>query len=589
MKTPWLIPALLVLPLSLTSQNSRTSVEGEVVDRVTSEAIVGATVLLTGIAEDRVLSYTAKTSAGGRFAFANVAPSSGYWLMALHGAEHVQTLHGQRGLHGVGTQIAVGLGQQIRDLKIAMLPTGEISGRVVDAGGKPVSDAQVLIMRRAYQEDTPILSGAGKSVVRTNRRGEYRVTGLEPGLYYVRVGVGTDALFKVDPRRGESRLFRQFPGMVRGPEVPESDGYPFIYFPGTPDEGAAQAIPLRAGAHVDAVDVTVAKVHNRRVRGFVVDSATGLPVGPANLLMVLRNAGRDDPPVRSLTTRDGTFDLRRVLPGAYFLVAEAGSAQAPLFGRIAVEVGPEDIRDLKIPMTAGFDLIARISLDGASSKSGLDTSRILVTLRSGPPSTSGLLPAPTFIEPRISGGTSSEAGILPPLTVRPIRGVSDNGTLAFRVIQPWDYAVEVSSPFEDLYVKLIRLGARDVLFDGIQGDTPLRGELEIVMGSAAGRIDGRVLDAAQKPVEALRVVLIPDEKRRGRKDLYRTMLTDDEGRFQFWSLPPGDYKIFAWEFTDERSWLDPDFLRLYEDKGTPVRIQEGSNETRDIRPLPPWY
>jgi hypothetical protein len=84
-------------------------------------------------------------------------------------------------------------------------------------------------------------------------------------------------------------------------------------------------------------------------------------------------------------------------------------------------------------------------------------------------------------------------------------------------------------------------------------------------------------------------VLIPDESQRGRKDLYRTMLTDDEGRFRFSNLPPGDYKLFAWEFTDELSWLDPDFLRLYEERGTPVRIQEGSSETREVRPLPPWY
>src|SRR5688572_33344075 len=105
MKTRWLIPALFLLPVVLTSQNPRAAVEAQVVDRLTSEAIVGATVLLAGIVEDRVISYTAKTSAGGRFAFANVAPSSGYWLMALHGESHVQTLHGQRGLHGVGSQI----------------------------------------------------------------------------------------------------------------------------------------------------------------------------------------------------------------------------------------------------------------------------------------------------------------------------------------------------------------------------------------------------------------------------------------------------------------------------------------------------
>jgi len=563
------MPALLLLPLALASQNPRASVEGQVVDRVTSEAIVGATVLLTGIAEDRVVSYTAKTTAGGRFAFANVAPSSGYWLMALHGESHVQTLHGQRGLHGVGSQIPVSLGQQIRDLKIAMLPTGEISGRIVDAGGKPVSDAQVLMMRRSFQEDTPILVGGGQSSVRTNRRGEYRVSGLEPGLYYIRVSVGGDGAFKVNPRLGENP-FPQLPGTL-APPIIESDFYPYIYFPRTIDEGAAQAVPLRAGAHVDNIDVMVAKVHNRRVRGVVVDPVTGTPIGPTNLVLVLRNAGRDYPPVRFLTSKDGTFDLRQVLPGPYFLFAEAGNARSPLAGRIALDVGAEDIRDLRIPVTAGLDLPGRVSLEGSLSRNSIDLSRVLVTLRPGPPSASGLLPVPRF------------------LAIPPIRASSHNGTLAFQKVLRWDYAVEVSPPFEELYVKSISVGGTDTFAEGIHGDNLLPGELTIVMGSPAGKIDGRVLDGSQKPVEALRVLLIPDEKRRERKDLYRNMLTDDEGRFQFRSLPPGEYKVFAWEFTEEGSWLDPDFLRLYENQGVPVHIQEGSRETLEVRPLPPWY
>jgi len=583
----WLISVLFVLPVTMLSQDSpgpAASIEGRILDRVTSQGIAGATAYLTGISGDRVVSYSVKTNAGGQFSFRNIAPSSGYWLLALHGESHVQTLFEQRGLHGVGSQIAVRAGQQIRDIQIAMFPAGEITGRVIDAGGKAVADAVVSVMRRSFHEDAPILQLDTSSVM-TNRRGEYRITALEPGLYYLRVGLNTGTRFRVDPRRGESLIAQNLPGFA----ITETDGYPFVYFPGTTEEYAAQAVSVHAGAHVDGIDVTIAKAHSRRVQGVVIDPATGLGLGPSNLLLVYRNAARDDPPMRSLTSsKDGAFDLRAVLPGSYFLVANAGNAPAQRTGRVALDVGGADVRDLKIPVTAGFNLAGRISLDGSLSKA-IDTSLISVTLRPRPPSASGRLPAPTFIEPRISGEfNSTEVRLKASLAMAPIRASNNNGTLMFRGILPWDYEVEVSAP-ETLYVQSIRLGSMDVTGSGIRGDIPAQGELDIVMGSPAGRIAGRVRNAADNPVEALRVVLIPDEGRRNRKDLYRTILTDETGQFQFASLPPGDYKIFAWEFTEENSWLDADFMRLYEDKGTSIRIDEGSSATVEVRPLPPWY
>src|SRR5262245_5942614 len=152
MKKQFLVLALFMMPLAFRSQNVAASLEGVVVDRVTSEGIVGASLLLSGIVADRVVNLTVKTGLGGRFTFANVPPSSGYWLMASHGEAHAQTVYGQRGLYGTGSQLAVVSGQQIKDLRIAMVPTGTITGRVLDTQGKPVSDAQVLVMKPTHRE-----------------------------------------------------------------------------------------------------------------------------------------------------------------------------------------------------------------------------------------------------------------------------------------------------------------------------------------------------------------------------------------------------------------------------------------------------
>ena len=39
----------------------------------------------------------------------------------------------------------------------------------------------------------------------------------------------------------------------------------------------------------------------------------------------------------------------------------------------------------------------------------------------------------------------------------------------------------------------------------------------------------------------------------------------------FRGIAPGEYKIFSWEEVEDGAWEDPDFLKLFEQKGVPVR------------------
>ncbi len=44
-------------------------------------------------------------------------------------------------------------------------------------------------------------------------------------------------------------------------------------------------------------------------------------------------------------------------------------------------------------------------------------------------------------------------------------------------------------------------------------------------------------------------------------------------------LPPGNYKLFAWESIESDEYLDGDFLRPYEDRGKPVHIEDGHQQS----------
>ena len=91
---------------------------------------------------------------------------------------------------------------------------------------------------------------------------------------------------------------------------------------------------------------------------------------------------------------------------------------------------------------------------------------------------------------------------------------------------------------------------------------------------------------ARSNVESgIEAVLIPD-RRRDRIELYKTATTDETGHFTIRGIPPGDYKIFAWDGIEEFGYYDSDFVRLFEQKGTPVRIVESAKESLEVRIIP---
>jgi hypothetical protein len=354
----------------------------------------------------------------------------------------------------------------------------------------------------------------------------------------------------------------------------ETSGYPFSYFPGTSDGDAAQVLYLKAGEHKGNIDIVVSKVHTRRVRGSIVDARTGNPIRFAQLGLMNSRSRLENAPsplYRTVAITDGRFDLRSVLPGRYDLVVESASPR--LIGHLVLDVNEDDIEGLFVPLRAGLDLSARVSGEASSGVEKIDISRARVTLKPQLPAVVG----PTHIP-----AARAETLAFPPVTAAPT-----NGLLVLRGIQPWRYSVEVSHPFDDAYVKSIRLGSVDVLARGLTVEGPFAEQLEVVLASPGGRIEGQVLDAKDMPADILRVVLIPDQ--RERRDLYRHVWTDNAGRFEMRNLPPGDYQLFAWEFVDNEMWLDRDFLRLYEGKGIPVRLEEGGRRILKVNAIPPWF
>jgi len=112
-----------------------------------------------------------------------------------------------------------------------------------------------------------------------------------------------------------------------------------------------------------------------------------------------------------------------------------------------------------------------------------------------------------------------------------------------------------------------------------------QGEVEIVVGSNAGKIRGFARDENDTPLSNVTVVLLPDSAQRQRVDLYRSMSSDTTGAYHFEGIPPGSYNVIAWEDVEKEAWRDPAFMRLYEIYGKSLTVNEGTAAEVDVTTL----
>jgi hypothetical protein len=139
---------------------------------------------------------------------------------------------------------------------------------------------------------------------------------------------------------------------------------------------------------------------------------------------------------------------------------------------------------------------------------------------------------------------------------------------------------------EEYYIRSARLGGVDVLETGLNiSHSQAAGQLEITLTLDGGRVDGTVLKE-QKPFGGALVVLVPDPPLRNHEELYSFKRSDSLGRFSMLGLPPGDFKLFAWEPVYGVNFNDQDYIKLYEDHGTPAHIEEKRQQSVQLELIP---
>ena len=514
------------------------------------------------------------TEGDGKFSFKDLNP--GQYRLMVRANGYANQEFGQRVVFGPGTIINLTQGQAMKDVTFKMIQNGTVTGHVRDSRGDPVAGISISLMRPIYNSiGQRTLSSSGSAV--TDDRGEYRAFWIPPGRYYVSASAGSSAISV----------------LVLGGNVIADRVFPQTFYPGVLDPSRASVIEIQPGAELNGVDVVMTQPATFRIRGKVLDSAGQPPRGFSVGLVPRVETGAQSPLTSgtsnySSTTNpeNGTFEIRNVIAGTYWLRAtmstnvddpvpanlvnsartasdlldlvlgaNRGTAQTP------IDVTNGDVENANLTMAPTVSIPVQLSLDNMqlNQLGGID--RIRFNLRNTN------LSAPSAAQRTAFAGDG--------------RSSIDN-------VSPGEYRVLATTlgSQPDLFIKDVRFGPKSALGDPIQITSQTTETLSIVLSNNGGRVDGTLLDDKSKPQAGIAVVLIPDESR-DRFELYRNTTTDQTGHYAFRGLPPGNYKLFAWEAIENYSYFDRDVLSQYESQGKPVHVQESSKETIELKVIPP--
>jgi len=472
-----------------------------------------------------------RSDAGGRFVFSNLA--AGRYRLFLTEDGFIRQEYGQRFPNMPGLPINVTAGQHVTNISFRPDAAPTIAGTVLDGNGIPIADILVTAARRTYDvRGRPTLTVVASAL--TDDRGAYRIFWIDPGDYYVNAGS--------PPLRTSSDT-----------NEPARPAYAPVYFPGVTDPEGIRPIRVDIGREVNGVDFRLRVQGLAQIFGQALHAITRKPVAatitlsPVEESNVARYHGQSSVASGAFVIGDG------VAPGSYIVVGRSDSLEKLTgFTRIRVPSLPGFFLNVRLLLSPGIRVNGRMM---GIAQSLPDLRRSHITLTSVEPG----VPSPARMSPTADGAFSIMDAI------------------------PGEYLLTVSDLPDDLYVKAVRHGVEDILESAIAVATESTAPLQILLGSDGGRITAAILRRDGRPAVGAQVVLVPDSARRNQPDQYRLGTTGEDGLVTMRGIPPGGYKLFAWETIEPNAYRNQDYMRTYDSLGLSILIGPGENRAVEAR------
>jgi hypothetical protein len=429
------------------------------------------------------------------------------------------------------------------DITVKLTPAATITGHVVSEGGEPLESAQVEVIAGAIENGRRMWQPRGST--QTDDTGEYGLSGLIPGDYYVRVKPVTDA-------------------GARTPGQGYDDVYAGCYYPGAPTQDQAAVLHVAGGQQAQA-DFTLARAKGYRVSGQVATQGNFVHVTALRGEEVAASAG---------VSQNGRFRLSGLTPGQYSIMASHPDPNhQPLLGEELVSISQADVTNVQILMQQPQSIPVQIQVVKTKDEAG-GAQHMSQFSALGVSESIGVMTPQSHSGPSVPLGNialtpTRPTGYAMPYAQANPNGLGPNEQLAIKNAFPGTYRVAVQA-FQPYYIESMRSGSVDLL------DQPLTitsggavAPIQITLRDDSANLTLRVTQDGQ-PAAGGAVLVIP------------TAHPSETDFPRFWEggnqltvgpLAPGDYRVYAFDSLENLEYANPEALRAFAAQSQQVTLE----------------
>ena len=476
------------------------------------------------------------TDADGTFEFKEVVP--GRYNVSASKGSYVALQYGQQRPFEPGKPLEILATQTIEKVDFALPRGAIITGRVLDEFGEPLPDAMVSMQRYQNMGGQRRLMNAGRAAM-TNDVGEFRLFAVPPGQYYL------SATLRNTGMMGDSD---------------DRSGYAPTYFPGTSNVAEAQKVIVGLGQTISDMNMALMPTRTSRVTGTAVDSQGRPMVGmvmavPRNdsMMMMFGPPGQIKP--------DGSFVVSGLTPGRYMLQVRAGMGDGES-AYADITVSGDDLTGIRLTASKPSIVTGRVIIDPAAAQA-LRPSSVRLGLQ------------PVQMDMMMMGGT-------------PPGALNDDLTFEMKA-QPGTFRVTLFGQMPGWSIRSVRYRGTDVTDSGMEfRPNEDVADVEVEFTNRVTDVSGVVTNTKGETLKDYSIVVFPQDRDKWTSNsrYLRTTRPDQDGRYKFNGLPPGEYRVIALDYLDSNEWNSPEFLDSIRSKATTFSVNEGESKSVDLRITP---
>jgi hypothetical protein len=422
-------------------------------------------------------------------------------------------------------------------ITVRLTPAAAVAGHVVGDKGEPVESAQVEVIASTIDNGRRIWQQ--RSGAQTDDNGDYSLSGLIPGDYYVRVRPGAvDSL-----------------GRPSGSAYDEV--YAGCYYPAAATQDQAAIVHLTGGQQTQT-DFTLSRVKAYRVFGHVSMQGT--------FAVVIAFRGEEETGVRAGVRKDGRFTLAGLTTGQYSIVAVQNNQQQPLFGEEQVTISQGDVKNVEVfvqrPQSIPVQIQVVKTRDAPAQNSPVEFYPLVPGVHSAPNNGPAVPIGNIVLKP-----VRPTAFRMNYAQVNPNNPGSDE-QLALKGALPGAYRVDVQ-PFQPYYVESIRSGGLDLLDQPLivsqGGATP---PIQIVLRDDSATLAVKVMEDGQPATSGV-LLMVPAAHP---SETARPLNWGGSGP-SVSGLAPGDYRVYAFDSIEDLEYANPEVLREFAGKSQLITLE----------------